>query len=137
MRTDDITNNALAGSGSMNKSQNNDLYNKYSPNKYSNLYTNQAVKGSNSYNYKSYLNNNLDLNSSSSNYTYSSKCRRYLYPCCCCYHYCYDPCDPCSNLNYNYNNLNYENKGNDFRSNLYNNKYSVNKYRDPCGDCGY
>jgi hypothetical protein len=141
MRTDDITNNALAGSGSMNKSQNNDLYNKYSPNKYSDLNTNQAVKGSTSYNYKPYLKNNYDFNSSSSNYTYSS-IRRYYCSCCCCYHYysCYDPCDPCSNLNfnYNYNNLNFDNKGNDFRSNLYN-KYSTNfnKYRDPCGDCGF
>jgi hypothetical protein len=137
MRTDDITNNALAGSGSMNKSQNNDLYNKYSPNKYNDLNTNQAVKGSSSYNFKPYLNNNLGLNSSSSNYTYSSYCRRYFCYCCCSYHYCYDPCDPCSNLNLNYNNLNFENKGNDFRSNLNNNKYSFNKYRDPCGDCSY
>jgi hypothetical protein len=137
MRTDDITNNALAGSGSMNKSQNNDLYNKYSPNKYSDLNTNQAVKGSSSYNYKPYLNNNLGLNSSSSNYTYSSYCRRYFCYCCYRYHYCYDPCDPCSNLNFNSNNLNFENKGNDFRSNLYNYKYSFNKYRDPCGDCSY
>ena len=117
-----------------------DLYNKYSPNKYNDLNTNQAVKGSSSYNFKPYLNNNLGLNSSSSNYTYSSSCRRYFCCNCCCYHYyycCYDPCDPCSNLNLKYNNLNFENKGNDFRSNLNNNKYSFNKYRDPCGDCGY
>ena len=141
MRTDDITNNALAGS--MNKSQ-NDLDNKYSPNKYSNLNTYQPLVGSSSYKYKSYLDNNFDLKSSSPNYTYSSSCRTYFCPCCCCYHYCYDPCDtydPCSNLNYNYKSLNFENKGNDFRTNvLFNNNSNYNsysnRYRDPCGNCG-
>jgi len=140
MRTDDITNNALAGS--MNKSH-NDLDNKYSPYKYSsNLNTNQPLVGSSSsYKYKPYLNNNYDFKSSSPNYTYTSSCRRYFCPCCCCYHYCYDPCDPCSNLNYNYKTFNFENKGNDFRSNVsinnYNYSSNLNKYRDPCGDCGF